>query len=730
MRNLLRVPLALSALAVIAGTASAQFSLQTLYGSNNFGNVGGAIYFDLNVTNTVRITQLDMNFTAALGTPVGVTVHTTAGTYNGNEGNPAAWTQVGIDNGTAVAQGQDLPTPVTLQTPILLTPGTYGMALVAAGSAHAYTNGTGTNQNYNDANIALALGSATNFPFAAPAFTPRVWNGEIYYTLGQGLFANFSASSTSGPTPLTVNFTDTTFTSDPGGVTSWAWDLNGDSIVDSNAQAPSFTYTTCGYYNVSLTVTDSQHPASSITKAQYIQADPQLLVQASFVTSGTATPLQIQFTDTSSGTPTTWLWDFDGDNIPDSAVQNPTFTYPVGGSYNVTLTVTNACGANTVTTPIFVIGNDDCGSPVTVALGNNGPYSNVGATTNPLDPIWPCGAGGSDLWFSYTTANAGTLVLDTCGSSYDTTIEAFSGTCGALTSLICNDDACGLQSNIQFPVSAAQVVIFRVGGFGGAQGSFVINVAEIPALTNDECVNAIPVGAGQNGPFSNVGATDNPLDPLWPCAAGGSDVWFSLLVNCSTSITIDTCRGSSYDTALEVLQGACGSLTSVVCNDDFCGLQSTVTFAATPGVYYIRAGGFAGGQGTFTLDITISGSGAFSTVLAGCGQATLSATGSPNLGGNVQYQMNNVAGTPAMWLGLVQFAVPLCPPAGCQLGTTFDVQLPVGVGSFGGPVPCDPTLRNRTFYIQGIDLGGVGGCSPATFGVGVTTTQVIATTVG
>ena len=38
------------------------------------------------------------------------------------------------------------------------------------------------------------------------------------------------------PSPLLVQFTDTTFTSDPGGVTSWAWDLDGDNVVDSTQQ--------------------------------------------------------------------------------------------------------------------------------------------------------------------------------------------------------------------------------------------------------------------------------------------------------------------------------------------------------------------------------------------------------------------------------------------------------------------------------------------------------------
>ena len=49
-------------------------------------------------------------------------------------------------------------------------------------ASHAYTNGTGGNQNYSNADIALSLGTASNVLFTAPLFSPRVWNGTIHYS--------------------------------------------------------------------------------------------------------------------------------------------------------------------------------------------------------------------------------------------------------------------------------------------------------------------------------------------------------------------------------------------------------------------------------------------------------------------------------------------------------------------------------------------------------------------
>ncbi len=57
------------------------------------------------------------------------------------------------------------------------------------------------------------------------------------------------------------------------------------------------------------------------------------------------TPLIVTFTDQSSGTPTSWLWDL-GNGVTSTA-QNPSTFYTSSGTYTVSLTVTNAAGSNT-----------------------------------------------------------------------------------------------------------------------------------------------------------------------------------------------------------------------------------------------------------------------------------------------------------------------------------------------------------------------------------------------
>ena len=51
---------------------------------------------------------------------------------------------------------------------------------------------------------------------------------------------------------------------------------------------------------------------------------------------------RIQFQDTSSGTPTSWQWDFTNDGTVDTSTQNPQFSFPATGTYAVRLKVSNA----------------------------------------------------------------------------------------------------------------------------------------------------------------------------------------------------------------------------------------------------------------------------------------------------------------------------------------------------------------------------------------------------
>ncbi|MBL8897990.1 MAG: PKD domain-containing protein [Planctomycetes bacterium] len=343
-------------LALLAPAAEAQSCLQTIYNNEGGYGVNSSVFFDITASAAVLVSRFDMSYNAPSNRACGLEVWLTPTTYVGKTAQQALWTRVGVDDGLAVTAGFNLPTPVNLLNPFLLTPGSYGLCLVYRGWGSSISVGNGTNQTYSDSVLSLALGQSQGGTFSGTLVNSRVWNGAICYSLAPGLFAGFRATPSSGATPLNVSFTDTTSTSDPGGVTSWSWDLDGDSIIDSNARNPSFTYTRCGYYNVTLTVTDSQHPSSTRTESNFIVADPQLFVTANFraASRAGAAPLTVNFIDTSAGNPTAWSWDFDNDSIIDSTARNPSFTYTTPGFYTVTLNAASACFADGETKTHFI----------------------------------------------------------------------------------------------------------------------------------------------------------------------------------------------------------------------------------------------------------------------------------------------------------------------------------------------------------------------------------------
>ncbi len=147
-----------------------------------------------------------------------------------------------------------------------------------------------------------------------------------------------------------------------------------------------------------------------------------------------------------------------------------------GGSGNAGTTITKTALQNAIRAVSGLptgspIPGDLCQAGAAIDLGTNGPYSNVGSTSSA--PAFPCGGGGSDVWFRFTATASAPHTFSTCGAgTLDTVLEVFTGTCANLVSLGCNDDACGTNSRLTVPLQQGQACLLRVGGKNGTQGSF------------------------------------------------------------------------------------------------------------------------------------------------------------------------------------------------------------------------------------------------------------------
>lgn len=183
------------------------------------------------------------------------------------------------------------------------------------------------------------------------------------------------AAFTAAPSPsdgLTWIFTDASF-----GAINWAWDFgDGSSSAEQN---PVHTYTTGGFFSVTLTITgadgSSATTTQSITVEQPTAVPTAIPVEANFTfTLDPVTFGQVNFADLSTNA-ASWSWDF-GDGTTDTA-QNPVHVY-VPGDYTVTLTVTAADG-----------GQDSVSQPISIVAPTATPVPVDANFTLTVDPVTP-----------------------------------------------------------------------------------------------------------------------------------------------------------------------------------------------------------------------------------------------------------------------------------------------------------------------------------------------------
>jgi len=161
-----------------------------------------------------------------------------------------------------------------------------------------------------------------------------------YISTGTPPTADFTAVPTTGGVPLSVKFTDAS----KGGPTSWSWNFgDGSTSTDRN---PTHVFTSAGTYTVALTATNP-YGSDTATKVNFVTAGVKPVAEFAANPRFGIAPLTVTFTDLSTGNPATWAWNF-GDGST-STEQNPVHVYKLEGSYDVSLTVTNTYGADTMT---------------------------------------------------------------------------------------------------------------------------------------------------------------------------------------------------------------------------------------------------------------------------------------------------------------------------------------------------------------------------------------------
>jgi hypothetical protein len=108
--------------------------------------------------------------------------------------------------------------------------------------------------------------------------------------------------------------------------------------------------------------------------------------------------------------------------------------------------------------------------------------STIGATTDGTDPAFACGFEGAAIphqgtvWYAFVAPRTGRVTADTGGSFFDSVLAAYTGTCGALSMVACNDDTPrSLNARFEFPVAGGTRYLLQAAAY----------TAEVPRRSRD-----------------------------------------------------------------------------------------------------------------------------------------------------------------------------------------------------------------------------------------------------
>ncbi|MGB8308511.1 MAG: PKD domain-containing protein [Methanoregula sp.] len=239
-----------------------------------------------------------------------------------------------------------------------------------------------------------------------------------------------SISPTYGPisTGTTITITGTGFTGATGVTVGGTAAIDVVVVSSTEITATTPASSTAGPVDVIVSTPEGTSTAVAGDKYNFAAAATSIPVPIFYATptSGTA-PLEVTFTDESTGNPASWSWTFGDGNT--STLQNPTNTYATDGTYTVSLTEVNSLGTNETTMTGYIV----VGAATPVAAFSASPLSGLApltvqfvdqSTNSPTQWEWSFGDGstGSTENPSHIYTNPGTYTatlvsMNSLGSS-------------------------------------------------------------------------------------------------------------------------------------------------------------------------------------------------------------------------------------------------------------------------------------------------------------------------
>ncbi len=260
--------------------------------------------------------------------------------------------------------------------------------------------------------------------------------------------------------------------------------------------------------------------------------------------------------------------------------------------------------------------NDDCSEAIEIIPSAQGGCSSGAITGTTINASHdgsvscdfysscssPTGTGcNNGVWYRFTAASTEVeIFLENTNTMSTDPLEmaVFDGCGGSEIDCALNVDESRTVSGLTIGQEYFVLVWFEVG-FNVYSGPFSICIEE--PLQNDDCSNAVSLPVETNGDCiatfgSNDGATDSGVGTPTCGFYLGEDVWYSVIVPATGSLTVEMSftSGGFSDGEMAIYSGSCGALTEIAC-DENSGINSMpkieLTGQTPSDVLYVRVWG-------------------------------------------------------------------------------------------------------------------------------------------
>ncbi|MEC4048400.1 T9SS type A sorting domain-containing protein [Flavobacterium sp. SUN046] len=228
--------------------------------------------------------------------------------------------------------------------------------------------------------------------------------------------------------------------------------------------------------------------------------------------------------------------------------------------------------------------NDECATAIDINCGDTiTNQTTAGATGGTATSC--IGTIGNDIWYRFV-GDGLQNVLTATASVENPQLEVYAstdGTCSGFTAGSCfaADGTGNAVASVTFNSTLGTVYYIHVGNWINGNPGVVFDLSLTCATppsppVNDDCLGALPLTVAADFTSGVVSGTilaantDTTVTPSCQ-ALFGADVWYTVVVPASGSVTIETqtnASNSMSDSVIAAFSGSCGSLTEIGCNDD------------------------------------------------------------------------------------------------------------------------------------------------------------------